>query len=238
MRYLCILLAALSAQAFDWASVASLSLPTGQVASVAIDGVDVWARPYDAKVEYLESDGACYIDTGVCADNTTTISVYSYFTSSSAGCIYGCIHAVSETTRFQAHKVSTGYVNVYTDTRTQAMSFTGLTTGWHTFTLNGPAGTFTLDSTTQTRALNAFTQGYPVYLLARNIANDNSGVYSVDQIMSSGTRIASCQIYQSGTIVRDFQPVRKDGVGYLFDNVTRTLFGNAGSGALGYGPDL
>ncbi len=37
----------------------------------------------------------------------------------------------------------------------------------------------------------------------------------------------SVQIEQNGSLVRDYIPVARDGVGYLFDRVTKTLYGNA-----------
>ena len=37
--------------------------------------------------------------------------------------------------------------------------------------------------------------------------------------------------------VRDFIPVRKDGVGYMYDKISGQLFGNAGTGAFVIGPD-
>lgn len=49
----------------------------------------------------------------------------------------------------------------------------------------------------------------------------------------------SAKIYSGSTLVRDFIPVRKNGVGYLWDKVTEQLFGNANdSGAFSYGSDV
>jgi hypothetical protein len=42
---------------------------------------------------------------------------------------------------------------------------------------------------------------------------------------------------RSGALLRDMIPVRKDGVGYMFDRVSGQLFGNSGSGAFVLGPD-
>ena len=41
----------------------------------------------------------------------------------------------------------------------------------------------------------------------------------------------------TGTLLRDMIPVRKDGVGYMYDKVTNQLYGNSGSGAFVLGPD-
>jgi hypothetical protein len=45
-------------------------------------------------------------------------------------------------------------------------------------------------------------------------------------------------ILKNGTIVRDFIPVRKGDVGYMYDRVSGQLFGNAGTGAFVLGSDL
>ena len=51
-------------------------------------------------------------------------------------------------------------------------------------------------------------------------------------------KVFAVKIYDAnGTLVRDFVPVRKGTVGYLYDRVTRKLFGNAGTGDFVLGPD-
>ena len=51
----------------------------------------------------------------------------------------------------------------------------------------------------------------------------------------SMSKFGACTIYwakiwNGDTLVRDFVPVEKDGVGYLYDTVTMGLFGNANTG--------
>ena len=48
----------------------------------------------------------------------------------------------------------------------------------------------------------------------------------------------SFKIWKNGVFVRDYIPVRKGTVGYLYDRVSGKLFGNAGTGAFTYGNDL
>ena len=48
-----------------------------------------------------------------------------------------------------------------------------------------------------------------------------------------------CKIWNNNTLVRDFIPVRdENNVGYMFDKVSGTLFGNAGTGAFNVGADV
>lgn len=46
------------------------------------------------------------------------------------------------------------------------------------------------------------------------------------------------KLYKSGALVRDYIPVRKGTVGYLYDRVSGALFGNAGTGDFVLGPDI
>jgi hypothetical protein len=49
----------------------------------------------------------------------------------------------------------------------------------------------------------------------------------------------SVEMYNGSTLVRSYIPVRKNGVGYLYDRVSGELFGNANStGAFTYGNDV
>lgn len=50
--------------------------------------------------------------------------------------------------------------------------------------------------------------------------------------------IYECKITQGNKIVYDLIPVRKDGVGYMYDKVSNTLFGNDGTGDFILGPDI
>ena len=43
---------------------------------------------------------------------------------------------------------------------------------------------------------------------------------------------------QNGIIEHDYIPVRVGQVGYMYDRVSRRLFGNAGTGAFVLGPDV
>ena len=62
------------------------------------------------------------------------------------------------------------------------------------------------------------------------------GVNGNTSINTNG-RISSCKIYHSGVLVRDYIPVRKGTVGYMYDRVSGQLFGNQGTGAFIIGPD-
>jgi hypothetical protein len=61
----------------NFAGVKAITIPEGDVKSVAIGGVTVWQKPnplpYDAEVEYVESTGTQYIDTGFASKDLSKI---------------------------------------------------------------------------------------------------------------------------------------------------------------------
>ena len=52
------------------------------------------------------------------------------------------------------------------------------------------------------------------------------------------TRIYPVEITSDSVLVRKVIPVRVGNVGYMYDRVTRKLFGNAGTGNFTLGPDV
>lgn len=52
-----------------------------------------------------------------------------------------------------------------------------------------------------------------------------------------GIKISWCNLYDGEKLVRECIPVRKDDIGYMYDRVSKQLFGNAGTGAFILGSD-
>lgn len=68
-----------------------------------------------------------------------------------------------------------------------------------------------------------FTSTYNLWLFA----NNNAGTTQ----LSSAMKLYACQIYDNGTLVRDFIPcVNESGAVGLYDVITRAFYGNAGTG--------
>ena len=51
-------------------------------------------------------------------------------------------------------------------------------------------------------------------------------------------KIGKTSITIDNTLVLDFIPVRKNGVGYMYDSISGELFGNAGTGDFILGNDV
>lgn len=171
--------------------------------------------PYDAEVEYLESTGVQYIDTGVDISSYDTIKVDATVIAflSRAG-IFG----------------SDGWLSSFVTNNSNELrwlpSFDKMSVAriWYIgkrlncfFTRNG-------------MTINGVS-----YVLSGDAGNTGSGNFMLfkGRNICSNVRIYSFSIDEKLNLI----PVRKDGVGFMYDKVSGELFGNAGTGAFIIGPD-
>ena len=183
------------------------------------------------EVEYIQSSGTQYIDTGfvsnqdtrlvadfqITATPTSTLGIFG--TRKTAGSTKGAfaIWNVSKAVRFD-----------YNETPTS----TGIATaGYHVVDINKNIAN--IDGTSFTATYASFNSTYPIFLFAVN----NGG--TADSRMVSASWY-SCQIYDNGTLVRDFVPCyrKADNVAGLYDLVNDTFHTNAGSGTFDVGDDV
>lgn len=182
--------------------------------------------PYDAEVEYLESSGTQYIDTGVVWESVTTakIEVTVQYTQTSGRQItcgagtafyFGC----------NANRWEWAYGR-YTRT---------VGTGVHTVAkeISTTATNFYVDGALAATLAGSASQawwGSSAYAFGLN----NGGSF----ILPSTACLYSLKIWIGDALVFDGIPVRKGTVGYLYNRVSGKLFGNAGTGAFSYGSDV
>ena len=191
--------------------------------------------PYDAEVEYLEGTGTQWIDTGVVAngefDAEYTISTPSSFSS----IVVGGARSATQHLNFGQYEPSGNFIMAYLSWYWTALGTIAANTiyttrihyasGSQTATVNGTAALG--NSYTGTESLNL-----NIYLFKRNFYGAS------DTIRPMTGKMYSFKIWQNGVLVRDYIPVRRGNVGYLYDRVTRKLFGNAGTGDFVLGPDV
>jgi len=182
---------------------------------------------YDAQVEYIESDGTAYIDSGINLRQKLSFRINMSISKSisAVSLIMGAYFDNSSYPKIQALILATQkWGSVSSSLRTQ-YSITGVTSGGSVV-----VGTKYTPVITNLKTQNSDAT---VYLFARN--NDGGSYLPID-----GMRIYWCDVLdESSNKLRDFIPVRYNGVGYLFDKVTKTRYGNAsGSGSFTYGSDV
>lgn len=212
----------------NFASVKALTIPEGEVKSISIGGTVVWEKQllYDARVEYLESTGTQYVDTGVDLVNGDTfmLEVDGRYTSLLS--------------RYQLMGVyASSYFGVNPNNRWIVAGGDGFDTAnadtsRHAFTLRSTIGG------TQTSYLTIDGASY-----SRSRTNNAGRMYLLNIPASGQTWTCAFAVYSArltvnGVLVRDFIPVRVGTVGYLYDKVSNKLYGNAGTGDFICGGDL
>ena len=176
--------------------------------------------PYDAEVEYLESTGEQWIDTGYVLSASDRIVVQVYFQANDnrgnrmiLGISNPKLWITTGTCRFNGEN----YADINKLRKLGAWNSISIDKDY--CTCNGTAVPMS-EGTFQNNSLSLWLFG----------ANGSTTT-------KTNGRISWCKIYHSGVLVCDFISVRKGTVGYMYDRVSVQLFGNAGTGAFIIGPD-
>lgn len=195
------------------------------------------------EVEYLESTGTQYIDTGIYFDNNTTFEFKSRLIYQTNGypAIYGA-RVGSSNNDFQIY-----YNNSTAGGTPTSLCFRN---GNTTYTINASSLGFTdflnkdieVKSTATNITVNEYSVSvsyksgtrtpYPVILFAQR------GQNSMHATNYGAQRIYKYKIWQGTTLVRDFIPcIRKiDQVAGMYDLVSKQFFTNSGTGSFIAGP--
>ena len=190
------------------------------------------ALPYDSEVEYLESTGTQYIDTGVNAKQSLKVRVvFETNSTTTSYFVYGVRAGNSTITCASGFGTTLGYVRWGTSAYREAVpsGLVDIVQDSNGAIVNGNSYSY---SATQTVVEQS---GYTMAMFA-----GRSSTTTVTANMVG--RIYSCQIWQNGVLVRDFIPVRfTNGLGQsegaMYDRVSGQLFRNSGTGAFNYGND-
>lgn len=202
--------------------IGQVKLGTNKVTSIFSGNKFVF--PYDADIEYLESTGTQWINTGilyqigmsvhmdaVCTDRFTETQILAA-PSTNLYCWLGSLN-------FNGGSFGWGYKNSSVIGRSNVRTSL-IFTYYSTMSMLSGNGV----SITGNRSFNPTTD--PIYIFGFN------GEYL------SSARIYSCQFYDAdNNVLADFIPVKKGNIGYLYDKVSGQLFGNAGTGDFILGPD-
>ena len=186
----------------------------------------VWEKsspvlPYDAKVEYIQSDGTAWINP--------------QYTTTSNSIITIVVQLSSLVAQNRIVGNATGYFEIYLNgskrwafasNGTVVSSGVSANTNKHTLKIDNVAKKGYWDNSSKTIPQNAATYYGSTYLFSRAGSMNCSG------------KIFSATIYNGSTLVRDYIPVRVGTVGCLYDKVSGTLFYSSGSSDFTAGPDV
>ena len=196
--------------------------------------------PYDSRVAYVENSGAQYIDTGIKyrpsmsirlkftrVDMGTSGSVVLATTTTTPLIYLPALNNSSKTDRYvwrrpsvpeQSHTVTFAdypySAEVYVDAQNDILYIDGIAR-----------------KTGMIAGMNGYSSPYE--------SASNIYLFSIAGSYWGHSQIYYLKIEENGVAIRDFIPVRKDGAGYMYDRVSRQLFGpQAGAAPLTYGDDV
>lgn len=183
--------------------------------------------PYDAQVEYLESDGTQYINTGVYINTSNFEIGYSIIGNRGD---FGYVHQNVANGAWVTVANDYAFFGTF-ENRTTIISYVSSTENTIKYTQSG----VTINGNTFSKNL-ALTgrdnlNSYPLVFFAWYDFYRSGLQWQVN------SKFKSFYLKNNGTLVVDMIPVRKDGVGYMYDRVSGQLFGNAGTGSFIIGPD-
>ena len=201
---------------------------------------------YDAEIEYLQSTGTQYIDTGVVGSTEFFCEIKAEFTENQEGYdtllgAYTSSKAMAVALAIRKNTVAgvgqkdAAYVQFGDDAKTSSglVVSSVSTLGLHIYKSALQSGVISVDvdGTLLSKTYNAGTPSLlSMYLFARNRQDNGVGNFSK-------AKIYYCRIWSGGVLVRDFIPVRVGQVGYMYDQISGRLFGNSGSGDFTLGND-
>lgn len=178
------------------------------------------------ELEYIQSSGTQYVNTGVKPGNTTRLVMD--FEPAKLGSTHLMAAGVRDTSKggnqfvvgWTGHKSPAVWRSDYGASQ---VNFTTAITGVTRHQLVKDGASCTIDSESVSNTATTFSSTYPLFLFA-----GNQGGSVVSQI---SMKLYSCQIYDNGTLIRDYWPCRNaSGVAGLYDFVGQQFYANAGTG--------
>lgn len=195
-------------------------------------GGDTPVLPYDAEIEYLQSTGTQYIDTGISMSTSLKTEMKAQYTSTSGSTSMALIGAFDTGTTFAVPVGLQGnggklYVQIGSGYALSNATQSAL----HTFTswVSENAMYLDVDGITVSKSGISSFSTRPLYLFARNNAGTAGNIASA--------KMYYCKLWSGTTLVFDAIPVRVGTTGYMYDRVGGQLFGNSGSGNFTLGND-
>lgn len=186
-----------------------------------------WLPGGYTELEYIESSGTQYIDTGIKPTQDTRVITEIEFgvNNPEIKCIFGTRNSNSSTATlsyalFSMNAGTTARSDYFGSSISKTFDFLG-----QHFEIDKNKKTCRIGSETITNAAKTGQASLNLYLFTLN----NAG--SVNSAFNSTMKLYSCQVYNGETLVRNFIPcINPEGDVGLFDAVGLSFYGNLGTG--------
>lgn len=196
----------------------------------------VKSLPYDAEIEYLQGVGSQDIDTGLTAEDIDEIEIHCAIVSipNNYYQIFG---------NYKSEETNSWRMLTVPSTQ-RLIAYANSTAALSTVRFDCNPIVFNMFRYSKTAA---YLNGNPVSInQSTTIAYENTkhialfsrgpGDYYGQDIIKPKIRLF--RAWKGGNLMLDLMAVRIGQVGYMYDKVSRRLFGNAGTGNFVLGPDL
>ena len=191
------------------------------------------------EVEYLESTGTQYIDTGYTYTslNHKTVCTFSTVSASSSApyWLFGSLSATS---------ARSGGLALQSNLTKIGIGIGNIAAGSTTYTIDNPTSKITVSVESKNNNTFSVTGGSQDYVNiafgTSSLSGRTEAIFATNNAAGvdsfSAFKLYTHQIYNSDTLVRDFIPVLDlDGVPAMYDKVEKKLYYNLGSGNFLYG---
>lgn len=177
------------------------------------------------RLEYIQSSGAQYIDTGIIGSYDTRVTADFEILSIGSGTVFVFGSQANNDVRFCLGITSASVFR--SDYGTEYISGPSAATGTK-YKADKNRNVCTINGTAINSNVQTFTGTTNIYLFAR----------SYSSLSYASLKMYGCKIYSNDVLVRDFIPCKNaSGVVGMWDDVNNTFYSNAGSGTFTAGPE-
>lgn len=193
------------------------------------------ALPYDAEVEYLQSNSQAYIDSGITGSGTYSIECeYKYQSFVAYGAVYGN-YTLDSGYGYRAILGANNNSGIIVAIRS---TFSAVSVGtantintWHKLKALSNGSYYIDDVLVGSVNAGATVVSGNICIFNRSVTNPNTN-------RDIGLQIKSFTIKEQDTKILDLIPVRVGQVGYMYDKIRGQLLGNSAAGSFTLGPDV
>lgn len=180
------------------------------------------------RLEYIQSSGTQYIDTGFKPNHNTRVVADCYLDSAaSTMSAFGAWTGTSTNAFIHAGKSDNSACVFFYGTGNTSISVSK--TGRHLIDFN--MNEASIDGVSASATTQTFYCTYSMFLMAYNSAGSAAN--------KATGKLYSCRIYDNGVMVRDFVPcANSSGTAGLYDLVNAVFYQNAGAGSFTAGPEV
>ena len=184
------------------------------------------------ELEYIESTGTQYIDTGIAPDETMDLDLLGINLTQTSGSVrFGSRVALNDSS-FALITTTSNFARFDYGISNYGFNFSGtydrITFNHTTLTATAYRNGVVLDSVSFSQS--AFSSIYNIYLFAFNSAGQI--------IPAGGYKVRYCKLWKSGNLVRNLIPAKRNSdneIG-MYDTVNNVFYQNAGTGEFTAGP--